>query len=169
MRWFALPLALYLSLAAAPAVARPRRPARPVVVQHEAPAAVHAAATAAAKAAPLSVGRRSTRDLLLAIADHESSFRPSVMRCTETGDGGKAHGAYQLHPETFWDHTADEVCASDVLQARLALTAIRAYLTMFPHLGVEGAVRGYASGHPRKDTAAAREILELWRKRRGHR
>lgn len=130
------------------------------------PASIATGATEAARARPLPEGPRATRDLLLAIAEHESHFRDSIVRCAVKGDHGAAHGAYQLHPEAFGDHTAGEVCASDALQARLALTVIHSYLKMFPHLGITGAVRGFASGRPRKDTAAAREILALWRARR---
>jgi hypothetical protein len=150
------------------AFARPRHTV--TVSVRPAPASLVAAATTAAKAAPLAQGREATRDLLLAIAEHESSFRESIVRCHVRGDNGRAHGAYQLHTEAFGDHSAGEVCASDALQARLALTVLRQYMKMFPHLGIVGAVRGYASGRPRQDTAAAREILALWKARRaGHR
>lgn len=42
-------------------------------------------------------------NLLLAIAWHESRFRTNAL-----GDGGKAHGMFQIHPE-FWPCTVDEL------------------------------------------------------------
>lgn len=129
----------------------------------EAPLAFRKAAEAAAKENPLPPGKIATEKLLLAIARHESGFRSDVARCRVKGDGGKAHGAYQIHPEGFGSHTAAEVCGSDRLQARLAVKILARYVTMFPSLGIVGAVRGYASGNPRRDTKAAREILALWR------
>jgi len=154
-------LVLALLLVSSVADARPRR-----LAVRRAPAHLEVAALAAARASPLADGAGPTRDLLLAIAQHESHFRQSIVRCQVKGDHGRAHGAYQLWPASFGDHTAGEVCASDALQARLALVVIQKYLTMFPDLGVEGAVRGYASGRPRQDTTAAREILALWKARR---
>jgi hypothetical protein len=155
-------LVLAFLLTTLAADARPRRADPP----RRAPAHLDAAALVAARAEPLAEGIVRTRDLLLAIAEHESHFRPSIVRCQVKGDHGRAHGAYQLHPEAFGDHTADEVCANDQLQARLALVVLQKYLKAFPDLGIEGAVRGYASGRPAKDTLAAREILAMWKARR---
>lgn len=129
------------------------------------PASIDVAARAAAREKPLAVGPRATHQLLLAIAEHESRFRADIARCAVLGDRGRAHGTYQLHPEAFGSHTAAEVCGSDRLQARLALAALHAVIASAPELGVEGAVRGYASGNARRATPAAREILKLWRKR----
>ena len=150
-------LALALVLLSTPALAR------------KPPPEITAAALAAARARPLAGHTLDTRDLLLAIAEHESRFRPDIARCAVLGDHGRAHGTYQLHPEAFGDHSAAEVCASPRLQARLALFVLHAYLKLAPELGVEGAVRGYASGRPRQATSAAREIMALWRARRAAR
>lgn len=141
---------------------------RPAEAFRKAPAGLEAAALAAASHAPLPVrgDARATRDLLLAIAEHESAFRFPIIRCKVTGDNGRAFGAYQLHREAMGDHTPEEVCASDTLQAKLALGALHRHLAVFPDLGIRGAVRGYASGFPTKDTKASREILMMWRARR---
>jgi hypothetical protein len=158
---------LLLLLVSSSAEARQRHLGRRraiVNVEVAAPISLQKAAEAAAKETPLPGGEAATKKLLLAIARHESGFRSDVIRCRLKGDGGKAHGAYQIHPEGFGSHTSAEVCGSDRLQARLAAKILAKYLTMFPSLGVVGAVRGYASGNPRRDTKAAREILALWRR-----
>lgn len=131
----------------------------------KAPPAIDNAARAAARDKPLAVGPRATHQLLLAVAEHESRFRADIARCAILGDRGRAHGSYQLHPEAFGSHTAAEICGSDRLQAQLALAALHANFNLHPELGVEGAVRGYASGNSLRRTRAAAEILQLWRAR----
>jgi hypothetical protein len=144
-------------LVAAPAQARPTR---------RAPAGIAEAARKAAVASPIQGDAAGTAALLLAIADHESAFRGSIIRCQVKGDNGRAHGAYQLHSEAFGDHTAHEVCNNDELQARLALAVLHRYLVMFPEHGVRGAIQGFASGHAARQTRASKEIWDMWQARR---
>lgn len=132
-----------------------------------APKSIRKAAARAARRPLPGLSRADTAHLLLAIAEHESRFSPAVVRCSVKGDEGKAHGAYQLHPETFGSHTSDEVCSSDDLQARLALEALRGWMRMKPGLGVRGAVRGFASGTAERETRASKEIWVMWLERKG--
>lgn len=127
----------------------------------EAPKHIVDAAQKAATAKPMKAGPVASRELLLAIAEHESGFLDDVVRCRRRGDGGLAHGAYQLHPEAFGGHKRAEVCENDELQARLALAVLR---IAEGKGGLKRAVEIYASGRPRS-TRASREILAIFRRR----
>ncbi len=113
---------------------------------------------------PLAEGPAMTEAVLLAIAQHESGFRDSVRMCVRKGDMGRAIGTYQLHAGAWGSHTPIQICASDRLQAGLALGVLHRAEEMWPDLGWEGAVRAYAAGNPRASKAAD-EIIALVRLR----
>jgi hypothetical protein len=103
-------------------------------------------------------GVRRTALVLVAIAWHESGFREEVRTCAVRGDGGASLGTTQLHRGFAWfGHTAEEICGSDALQARLALRVLGVHRGR----GVAseaGLLRAYASGDAGRDTRAGREL-----------
>ena len=129
------------------------------------PPVVLDAAHRAAHTSPLPEGEDATVAMLLAIGQHESGFRDSVRTCAKLGDGGLAYGTYQLHERAMGNYTTEDVCRNDYVQAWLAIGVLRRARRMWPELGLEGAVRAYASGTAKRDSKAAREIWDLYLRR----
>lgn len=61
---------------------------------------------------------------LVVVQDAESTWRESVATCKVIGDGGRAHGSFQLHRHWWRGHSAKEVCGSNRLGAELAANAL---------------------------------------------
>lgn len=120
----------------------------------------------AAEARPVSIwpgddGALATGLMLVAIGFHESKFAEKVRRCRPAP--GKYLGLYQILPgPNTQPHTAAEVCASDVVQARLALAVLARSQRRCPRCTPSYALRAYASGDGGRDTREAREIIDIW-------
>ncbi len=108
-------------------------------------------------------GALATGLMLVAIGFHESKFQEKTRRCLPRP--GRYLGLYQLLPgPNTRPHTAAEVCASDGLQARLALRVLRRARDRCPSCSPVYALRAYASGDGGVKSKEAREITELWQK-----
>ncbi len=81
--------------------------------------------------------------LLLSIAAHESGFRRDVVQCLVLGDGGRAFGAWQIHPRSPQERRA--ACALGPA-ARLALARVRESLAACAHLPAPERLAVFASG-----------------------
>ena len=106
-------------------------------------------------------GALATGLMLVAIGFHESKFQEKTRRCLPRR--GAYLGLFQLQPgPNTRPFTAAEVCASDALQARLALGVLRRARERCKVCGAAYAVRAYASGDGARSSKEAREITELW-------
>lgn len=75
--------------------------------------------------------------LLMSIARHESGLRHDVVTCRVLGDGGRARGAFQIHPRS----ASERRDACDVVTAPvIALARVR------ESLAACGDLTGYVSG-----------------------
>ena len=112
---------------------------------------------------PGEVGQLSTALALVAIAHHESGVLERVQRCRVKGDTGRSIGLFQLMKGASWQgHTADEICADDHLQARLALAVLHRAADQCPRCAPAFWFRAYASGNGGRDSAAARATISTW-------
>lgn len=108
-------------------------------------------------------GALATGLMLVAIGFHESRFQEKTRRCAPRP--GRYLGLYQLLPgPNTRPHTVAEVCASDALQARLALRVLQRARGRCPSCSPVYALRAYASGDGGVKSKEAREITELWQK-----
>ena len=108
-------------------------------------------------------GLTATSLMLVAIGYHESKFDEKTRRCLPRP--GKYLGLYQILPgANTKPHTVKEVCASDALQARLALRVLQRTLDRCPSCSPVHALRAYASGSAGVDSKEAREITNLWQR-----
>ncbi|HVY48662.1 MAG TPA: hypothetical protein VHB21_22395 [Minicystis sp.] len=121
----------------------------------------------AASSAPLwdgEAGRAATATLLVAIAFHESGLREDVQRCLVRGDRGRSLGLFQLMHDAAWSDADDAraICASDALQADLAVRALGRFRGICAACTPALWINGYASGELRRSTRASVEIAAIW-------
>lgn len=81
--------------------------------------------------------------ILMSIAAHESGFRPDVVGCRVLGDGGRAFGAWQIHPRSSRERR--DACAIGTA-ARLALARVRESVERCSHLPAPERLAVFASG-----------------------
>ena len=113
--------------------------------------------------APVPAHVAATATMLWAIGFHESGMREEVRRCAVKGDHGRSIGLFQLQRGWTWAGNAQgDICASDVLQIRLALRVLKTYHAMSRSAPPRFWLNGYASGDGGKPTAASKEIRDLW-------
>jgi hypothetical protein len=106
-------------------------------------------------------GLTATGLMLVAIGFHESKFNEKTRRCLPRP--GKYIGLYQILPgPNTRPHSVKDVCASDALQAKLALAVLARTLERCPSCSPVHAMRAYASGSVGVDSKEAREITNLW-------
>lgn len=122
--------------------------------------------SAESAAAPLwegEAGPLATGLSLIAIGQHETRFREGPRRCRPRGD---YVGTFQILPgPNLAPHKISEVCASDELQARLALRLLhRARAQCKTRCTAAFLFRAYASGSGGVDSPQAREITSLWQR-----
>jgi hypothetical protein len=122
--------------------------------------------SAESAAAPLwegDAGALATGLSLVAIGQHETRFGEGPRRCQPRGP---YVGAYQILPgPNLAPHAAREVCASDELQARLALRLLhRARAQCKTRCSAAFLFRAYASGNGGVDSPEARRISALWQR-----
>lgn len=106
-------------------------------------------------------GLLATTLMLVAIGYHESTFHEKTRRCLPRP--GAYLGLFQILPgPNTRPHTIAEVCASDALQARLALRVIKRARDRCPRCTPAFLVRAYASGDGGIKSKEARDITNLW-------
>jgi hypothetical protein len=109
-------------------------------------------------------GDAATAFALAAIGRHESGLRESVRCCRLRGDQGRSIGIFQvMRGELGWGgHAAEDICASDLLQARLARDVLAYHRDRCAACGPAYLFQAYASGDGGKESDAAKDTQALF-------
>jgi hypothetical protein len=124
------------------------------------------AATFTAEATPVAFwsgdeGLLATTLMLVAIGFHESKFQEKTRCCLPRR--GTYLGLFQLLPgPNTRPFTTAEVCASDAVQARLALRVLKGSRDRCKGCTPSHTIRAFASGDGGVQSKEAREIIDLW-------
>lgn len=100
---------------------------------------------------------------LVAIAWHESGFRPEVADCRVAGDSGRSVTAWQLMGPWAWGGASRaDVCNHPALAAYLALGVLERHAERCPRAPWRAVFGGYASGSCGRPSAAASRQCAIW-------
>lgn len=100
---------------------------------------------------------------LVAIAWHESGFRPEVANCRVAGDSGRSVTAWQLMGPWAWGgNTRADVCNHPALAAYLALGVLERHAERCPRAPWRAVFDGYSGGRCGRASAASRRQCAIW-------
>jgi hypothetical protein len=109
-------------------------------------------------------GEAATAIMLTSIARHESDLFESTRRCRRNGDFGRSIGLFQVKQGPFgWQgHAREDICASDQLQARLAVRILSAHRERCRACGHAFLLRAYATGDGGTESKASTDTIAIF-------